>query len=86
MRTLSRGSKGPGPFKFSSVCPLGWGDLSIPLYVAPSRATEQERASYQVGQADGLKGALAHWLGSSQQVRVTFNDLLASTSGHENKV
>ena len=61
------------------------GNLSIPLYVAPSPTIEQERASYQVGQTGGLDVALANWLESSQRVRVALKDLAAGTSGHEKK-
>ena len=53
------------------------GNLSIPLYVAPTQAAEQTRAGYAVGGEGGLENALADWLESAQKVRQSLATLLS---------
>jgi len=53
------------------------GNLSIPLYIAPTPVAEQTRAGYAVGGEGGLERALADWLERAQQVRQSLATLLS---------
>jgi len=53
------------------------GNLSIPLYIAPTPVAEQTRAGYAAGGEGGLERVLADWLESAQQVRQSLATLLS---------